>query len=135
MLEKVVYIRLFVFINSNALLSTKQHGFVASRSTLTNLLQSEATIRDFQLRRHPHDVSVFDFEKAFDKAPHLCVIRAVQSIVISGPALKWLESFLTGRTFRVRIGDTLSDATLVSSGVFQESTLGPILYDICINSL
>ena len=66
-LEKVVYNQLSVFINSNALLSTKQHGFVAGRSTLTNLLQSEVTIRDFQLRRHPYDVIAFDFEKAFDK--------------------------------------------------------------------
>ena len=87
-LEKVIYNQLSVFINSKAVLSTKQHGFVAGRSTLTNLLQSEATFRNFQLRRYPYDVIAFDFEKAFDKVPHPCIIRAVQSISISGPALK-----------------------------------------------
>ena len=76
-LERVVYNQLSVSINSSALLLTKQHGFFAGRSTLTSLMQSEATIRDFQLRRHPYNVIAFDFEKAFDKALHTCVIRAV----------------------------------------------------------
>ena len=49
--------------------------------------------------------------------------------------MKWLESFLTGRTFRFRIGDTLSDTPLIFSGVIQGSTLEPIFYDIFIDSL
>jgi ribonuclease P/MRP protein subunit RPP40 len=78
---------------------------------------------------------MFDFCKAFDKAPHKCVVEAAASLGIRGTALKWISSFLTGRTQQVRVGESLSATSDVISGVIQGSVLGPVLFIMLTNSL
>jgi len=41
------------------------------------------------------------------------------------PTVNLIESFLSGRTHRIRIGDEQSDVAHITSGVVQGSCLGP----------
>jgi ribonuclease P/MRP protein subunit RPP40 len=135
LLETVIHSQLIDFINDNQLACNKQHGFTAGRSTLTNLLASETIIANITSAHHPYDILSFDFEKAFDKAPHRRVIDAVAALGIGGSALCWLNSFLSKRTFCVRVGNCYSAEAPVTSGVIQGSVLGPTLYNIFLNAL
>ena len=49
---------------------------------------------------------------------------------ITGSALSWLKSFLSGRSQSVKIGDSLSSSLTVLFGVPQGSIPGPLLFNL-----
>ena len=49
---------------------------------------------------------------------------------MSGIALSWFRSYLSGRHQRVKIGDCFSSPLNISCGVPQGSVLGPLLFTL-----
>ena len=133
-MEKVVCTQLISFLH-DAGLSNAQHGFVTGRSTVTNLLVTDAHIGDILACKHAYDVICFDFVKAFDKAPHRYVLKALADLGINGNTLDWFKSYLTNRTFHVRVNQDNSASREVTSGVIQGSILGPALYRVFLDPL
>ena len=71
-------------------------------------------------------VLMIDLTAAFDTVDHGHLINMLQfKYHITGTALAWLKAFVTGRSQKVKIGDFLSNALVVSFGVPQGSILGP----------
>jgi hypothetical protein len=137
-LEKIVTSQLRAHLGSHVshhLLHPAQHGFTSGRSTQTNLLSADACIAALVSANHAFDIIYFDFAKAFDKAPHHAVLRALSEHGVRGTALNWFASFLSGRTQRVRVGHAYSTSADVVSGVVQGSVVGPCLYTIFVDSL
>ena len=74
---------------------------------------------------------LLDLSAAFDTIDHTKLLETLEkSFGITGGALHWVTSYLTGRTQTVQIGESLSEPQNLKFGVPQGSVLGPILFTI-----
>ena len=69
-----------------------------------------------------------DYSKCFDTVVHSKLMYKLSKYGIQGSAYRWIENFLTQRTQSVKVGNVLSDSTLVLSGVPQGMVVGPLFF-------
>ena len=74
------------------------------------------------------DLLYLDFAKAFDLVDISILVSKLNKAGVGGKSLKFLFSFLTNISQRIRVGNSLSEARKVWSGVPQGSVLGLLLF-------
>ena len=99
-----------------------QHGFVAKRSTSSNLLSLTSYITDHFEKGVQTDVIYTDLSAAFDKINHEIAIAKLDKLGISGSLLNWFRSYLVGRKLTVNIGSCFSTRFAATSGIPQVIT-------------
>ena len=71
------------------------------------------------------DLVLFDFSKAFNKVNHLKLLYKLACFGIKGNTLKWIQSFLIGRTQTVVLDGESSNEVPVTSGIPPGVCTGP----------
>lgn len=134
-MERIVASEMLRYLRVNNKITKEQHGFLARRSTSTNLLE---TLNDWTLAikdKRAVVVAYIDYSKAFDCVSHQKLTIKLSAYGISGNLLKWIEYFLSNRTQQTKVGSQLSDIVSLTSGVVQGSVLGPLLFLLYINDV
>ena len=133
--EKIVYNCLFDFICDNNILYDYQFGLRPKHSTQQAIITLFDNITK-SLDNGNIAISIFiDLKKAFDTVNHRILLRKLYAYGIGGPILKWIESYLTGRTQYVVFDGKESEVRTVQCGVLQGSILGPLLFILNMNDI
>ena len=122
--EKLVAIQMTNYADHAHLLHDRISAFRKGHSTTTALLR----VRD--------EIMVLtDFAKAFDAISFSATIVRLYKLGFSKPFLKWLLSYLSGRSQFVQIDDRKSSYQSSQYGVPQGSILGPMIFNLYLSDL
>ena len=97
---------------TNKLLSNVQSGFRNQRGAGDNLLMVTQKVQEWLNRVKKACGVFFDIYQAFDKVWHAGLIYKLVHLNVPLYLIQFIKSFLSGRTFRVKEGDTYSEITL-----------------------
>ena len=128
-IEKVISERLNEHLINNSLLDPLQSAYRDEHSTETVLIKVQNDILSALDAGSSAILLMLDLSAAFDTIDHdILPSRLCNIYGITGNALDWFRSYLTGRIQRVVIEDSVSVDQELDSGVPQGSVLGPRIY-------
>ena len=130
-IEKTVVKRLLAHIDNYNLHEVMQSGYKQFHSTETALIRVQNDILVNMDKKRGVILVLLDLSAAFDTIDHATLLDVLQHrLGISGTALEWFKSYLSGRTLFVAMGSEHSTPVSLQCGVPQGSVLGPLLYTI-----
>ena len=130
-LERHICTSYMSYLTTHNILSTHQHGFRHYHSCESSLIMIYEYLSTTIDHGEMNGMMLIDFSKAFDLVDHTILLHKLTKYGISGEALGWFRSYLSGRFQQVEIKGMLFDSMQVSAVVPQ----GLLLFLIFINDL
>lgn len=123
-LERSILSQLSAYLDSNSLMPPLQSGFRKFHSTESLMTRLFADIFGAMDSRQVTLLALYDVSAAFDTVDHSILLeRLERSFGVTGPALAWLQSFLSDRLQLVVFGSSRSSWFSVRYGLPVEFAL------------
>ena len=135
LLERIMSVKMLDHLNSSNFFHCLQAGFRAGFSTIDHILLLWKRISDHLLRSKPMPAVFLDLQKAFDSVPLSSLFLKLIRSGLPPYIIRWLRSFLTGRSMTLAHGSLRSPPFTLLKGVPQGCCLSPLLFLIFINDL
>ena len=128
-IERCVNSQLVKFVSSQKLFAELQSGYRKTHSCETAITKIHNDILMMIDKKNNVLLLLLDLSAAFDTICHTLLLKKLKNLYgINGKALAWLESYLSGRSFTVKVNKSSSSSCQLTIGVPQGSILGPLLF-------
>ena len=140
LLKKVIYSRIYKFLEKNNILFESQYGFRTKRSCEQAILELTSHLLHAH-NKNLHSIGVFlDLSKAFNTLNHEVLLKKLERYGVCGIVNDWLKSYLEDRTLIAKVStskDTITKSTPfhITYGTAQGSCLGPLLFILFSNDM
>ena len=140
-LEKIMYTRVYSFLQDTGQIYDNQYGFRANHSCEHAVGQLVGSVVKGLENKHNVACVMLDLSKAFDTIDHSFLLSKLELYGVRGQPLAWFQSYLTDRKLRVKCRtissptETKSEYHPIHYGTPQGSCLGPLIFLIFINDL
>ncbi len=105
-LEAILKEKILAHLSEFSLLTSRQHGFLPRRSTMTNLLVAEELITKLLGEGNAVDLIHLDLSKALDSVNHRFLLDKLRGYGIALIVISWIKCFLSRRTFQLNVNET-----------------------------
>lgn len=129
-IERTILSRINDILTENHIIPDEQHGFRPGHSTIHQLSRVVEFATDGLNKSFATGAVFLDVSKAFDKVWHEGLTYKLHNFHFPVGIIRLIRSYLTDRTFQVRIKDETSETHPIKAGVPQGSVIGPTLYNI-----
>jgi len=136
--ERIITKSLTDHLEKENKLPASQAGFRPHQSCQDQLLRLvEDGRRQIQKgKEHSTIATMFDIEKAFDKLWHDgLLLKMHQHLSLSTQIVAFVQSFLSNRFVKFRIGEALSAPLELKAGCPQGSILSPVLFNMSVSDI
>ena len=133
LIERIVCQQLTAYLQANYLLVPEQSAYCQDHSTETAVLKIASDVFDSADTGHVTLLALLDLSAAFDTVDHDILLQQLNhSYSVGRTALRWVHSFLFGRTQVVHFNGHLSTESLLTCRVSQGSVSGPKFFTLYI---
>ena len=135
-LETIINRRLTRLLEKLGIIHKNQSGFRRKRQVHDHIIRLTNEVNKGRDRGNRPIAAIFiDMEKAFDTLWREGTLEELENKGITGNTYNYIKSYLSDRTFQVRVGDTLSDSRTQINGTPQGGVLSPTIFNILINKV
>lgn len=127
-LEKCILKRIKKHVNLNNLLPNTQFGFRDAHSAPAQVTNLTAQLICNKKSKKSSAIASLDISKAFDATWHSGLIGRLHDMHFDTYIVKIIQSFISDRSFAVKVGNECSSLKQIPNGLPQGSSLSPLLY-------